>query len=408
MKARALFAASVGLSIAVSPAVAMQAAPAQNGSDQVITLPPSGDFSLNGTVTRRPTPTPDQTPPARQPAPRPAPTQPTAEPAPQRPQPAPRPEAPSPAVPAAPSATAPAVTQDAPAQPQPQPSTTAPSFSDISGSTAAGGIAAAPEQTVESTTGLSPMLPWFVALLGLAGVGAFVFFRQRQRPGYAGAPGETRFDVEPEHQAPVRTPAPIPVRPAPVPVPAAAPAEPAPAPEAKVGPDGTIVSTRLRPWLDFEFTPRRTIIEKDVVAVEFDVSVFNSGSVPARNVLVEARLFNASPDHLSDLRKFYIEPVAQGSRVPTIDPLQRVSVSNAVALRRSDLEKIEVDGRELLVPLVAFNALYSWSNGKGQTSSAFIVGKDTHGDRLSPFRLDENTRAVGGLAARDHDLRIKS
>lgn len=255
---------------------------------------------------------------------------------------------------------------------------------------------------------MPPLLPWAAAALGLAAVAGWVFVRRRQRLSYAGA---AEFEVEPEHVAPVsRTPAPIPVRPAPAASPAQRTLDPEPAiePDAKLGPGGTIVSTRLRPWLEIEFTPQRTVVEDGVVGVEFDVSVFNSGSVPARDVLVEARLLNAGAEHLSELRKFYVEPVARGSRVPVIDPLQRVSVSNAVAIPRSELQKIEVDGRELLVPLVAFNALYSWSSGKGQTSTAFIVGKDLQGDKLAPFRIDSGPKIFRGLAARDHDLRIRS
>ena len=40
------------------------------------------------------------------------------------------------------------------------------------------------------------------------------------------------------------------------------------------------------------------------------------------------------------------------------------------------------------MPLIAFNALYEWGGGKGQTSAAYLVGRETEGEKLGPLRLD--------------------
>jgi hypothetical protein len=52
------------------------------------------------------------------------------------------------------------------------------------------------------------------------------------------------------------------------------------------------------------------------------------------------------------------------------------------------------------VPVIAFNALYEWSGGKGQTSAAYLVGRETSGDKLGPVRLDQGAREVRKLSAR--------
>lgn len=401
LKARTIFAAFVGLSIAAPPALAQETpppAPAQNTQTEVIGPPQLRDFSLNGTVTRRPTEQAETPPATRQPAQRP-PAATATRPAPQQPAPSrDTPSAPREAAPAEPQLpTVVAPEEAAPPQPLPPPSGATP-FEDVAAPSAAQGL--------DSEGTLWPMLPWLIAALGLGGLAAWFFLRQRPRRALAGASEADRFELSPEPQAP---PAPAP-RPAPAAAPAPrppvteAPEEPAP----RLGPGGTIVATRLRPWLEIEFVAQRTIVEDNAVGVEFEVSVFNSGSVPARDVLVEARLLNAGPEHLDELRRFYGEPVAQGSRVPVIEPLKRVTVTNAVLLPRDQVQPIEIEGRQLLVPVVAFNALYSWGSGNGQTSTSFLVGKQTEGEKLAPFRLDSGARLFRNLATREHELRVRS
>ena len=64
---------------------------------------------------------------------------------------------------------------------------------------------------------------------------------------------------------------------------------------------------------------------------------------------------------------------------------------------------VEVDGRALFVPLVAFNALYRWSGGEEQASVSFLVGRgDDDSAKMAPFRLDQGARNWTGLGARVH------
>ena len=65
-------------------------------------------------------------------------------------------------------------------------------------------------------------------------------------------------------------------------------------------------------------------------------------------------------------------------------------------------------GRKVFVPLIAFNALYDWSGGEGQTSAAYLVGRETNGDKLGPLRLDlgaREFRSLGRAAAADRRSR---
>jgi hypothetical protein len=234
-----------------------------------------------------------------------------------------------------------------------------------------------------------PLIPWLLAALALGAGGAFLFWRNRSRHALAGGPQIDAF-VAPE-------PAPTP-RPAP-------PARPAPAPpKAKAPPpqpsSAGIVSTRLRPWIEIAFEPVRCILDNDKLAIEFELELFNSGSAPARAVLVEASLFNAGPTQDRDIGAFFADPVGAGDRIASIPPLKRFTVKTQVAIGREQLQAYEAAGRQVIVPLIAFNALYRWSGGEGQTSVSYLLGRDTKGEKMAPFRIDLGPRIFRGIAAR--------
>jgi hypothetical protein len=90
-----------------------------------------------------------------------------------------------------------------------------------------------------------------------------------------------------------------------------------------------------------------------------------------------------------------------------IPPRQRINVNTAVFLARDQVQPITIEGRPLFVPMIAFNTLYRWSGGEGQTSASYLVGKETQGDKLAPFRLDLGPRIFRGLGAREHQLRVR-
>ena len=247
--------------------------------------------------------------------------------------------------------------------------------------------------------------PWLAALLALIGGGAFIAWSRRNRRQRYGDPGRMAFaglvpDMEPEAAPapPVRPrPDPVPPRAAPVPPrPTATPA-PTPAPD-----DGLIVSTRLKPELAINFQPDRAVVTETDVMIQFDVVVTNSGSAPARDVLVEARMVCAHPGQDAEIGAFFQQPVGKGDRIAAIQPLGRISLKSSVRLPLAQLHSFTVEGRTLFVPLVAFNVLYS---GNGQTSASFLVGRGTDADeKLAPFRLDLGPRIFRGLSSRPHSM----
>jgi hypothetical protein len=244
-------------------------------------------------------------------------------------------------------------------------------------------------------------LPWIAAALALAAALGWFFLWQRPRQREATAGGTDLFDslVSTEPAQAEEAAGPVPAQPK-----AAAPEVSTPKPPSA----GGIVSTRLRPWLELEVELGRAIVDEQKAAVEFHLTVFNSGSIAARNVRVEASLFNAGPHQDSEIQGFFGAPLGQGDPIEAITPMQRISIDSAVILPREQVQPIEWEGRLLFVPLIAFNALYAWpGGGPGQTSASYLVGKQTDAEKLAPLRLDLGPRLFRNLAVREHELRLR-
>lgn len=244
-----------------------------------------------------------------------------------------------------------------------------------------------------------PLWPWLLAAIALGAAGAFLFWRSRSREAFAGP----QFDV---FSAPEPAPAPPPQPGAPQPAaapPSARAPQTAPAPTSKRPPPaipGGVVSTGLRPSIEIALQPLRCIVDETRVTFEFEIDLFNAGNAPARGVLVEASMFNAGPTQEKDLGAFFARPEGEGERIAAIPPLQRMTLRSQVVAPRDTVQVLEIGERQVCIPLIAFNALYRWSAGEGQTSAAYLLGRDMKGKKMAPFRLDLGPRVFRAVGAR--------
>jgi hypothetical protein len=76
------------------------------------------------------------------------------------------------------------------------------------------------------------------------------------------------------------------------------------------------------------------------------------------------------------------------------------ALRNRVVIAHEHVRIFDVAGRKVFVPLIAFNALYRWSGGDGQSSISYLLGRDTKGEKMAPFRLDLGPRVFRGIGAR--------
>jgi hypothetical protein len=255
--------------------------------------------------------------------------------------------------------------------------------------------------------------PWIAALIALTGGGAYIAWSRRGQRQRYGDPGRMAFaglvpdaEAKPAPVPPVRPrPDPVPPRGQPAPRPDPVPPKPASAPRPDPASDGLIVSTALKPELNVLFQPDRAVVTENEVLLQFDVVLTNSGSAPARDVLVEAKLVPAYAGQDQEIATFFKQPQATGDRMATIPPLGKVALKSAVRLPIDQLRSFEVEGRTLFVPLVAFNVLFRSGVGEGQASASYLVGRGNDEDeKLAPFRLDLGPRIFRGLSARPHSM----
>jgi len=262
----------------------------------------------------------------------------------------------------------------------------------------------------EASSGFSP-LPWIAGLLLLIAGGVVYFGLQRRGQRHA-APGVSEFMGQASERQPADLPPRVPRAASPPPAaPRAAPPEPtgtivsslrAPAPPAG------LVSASLRPWIELELEPSQAMVTDDHAAIAFDVTLFNSGSAPARDVAVEACLINAGQQQDAQLTQFYATPGAVRDKIPAVAPMARVTLKSAVRLARSAVQEYEVEGRKLFMPMVAVNSRYRWSSGEGQSAASFLVGRAANDrDKLAPLRLDQGKRGWKGLSARRYEKGIR-
>lgn len=358
--------------------LAAPAAVAQDNS--TVGSPLLRDFELNGRRTTPPpaeqqAPPPPAQPKAEEPVtsrpaaegPAPRPTEQRASPA-TRPQPQPQPQAPvsepvqSPVLTPAPE-TAPAfdepLTEALPPPPPPFATGTAP----------------APLAQEQDGSGSS--IPWLVLAAALVlGGAAFLFFKRRKAElAYEAAPG---------------------------PMPAAAPPPPAPAPAV---PAGTL-QVDLRPWLDIEFRPDRVVATDADATVHFELIVKNRGRSPARNVRIQARMFNPSANQKQEISAFFATPFDQSGEPIVIPPQLAARFKTKVVMPRESVREVQVQGKSIFVPTVAVNIVYDYGTGRtGQTCNSYVVGTETQAsEKMGPFRLDLGPRIYRHVGGRSMDL----
>jgi hypothetical protein len=364
------------------PARAQETAP-QNQQSPTLpqTIPGLEDFSLpsssNDRLRLQPTPTPRASPtPASTPTPRATPIIRPAAPPPVMVQPLPTPSA-------TPSRRAPEPRATATPTPEPTPSPT-PTASPVAEPLVP--PVAAPSPTPTPAAGPTPvatpapkgeggsLLPIVLALLGIAAAGLAWLFLSRRRAAAA------------EEQEPAVEEPPVPV----VPPRRIAPAE--------------------RPQLELAFRPRRAGMNVLSAAVDYELTVRNTGNAPARDIRVALRLFTAGERHDAEVKQFLEEPVDSPIVAPfDLAPGETKPVRAMAMLPKAAVNVVTVKGRPMFVPMVAINALYQWGDGRsGQTATSHVVGIAKPGmPKMQPFWLDAPPRMYDGVGEHAHAIALR-
>ena len=233
---------------------------------------------------------------------------------------------------------------------------------------------------------------WTLWLLGvpvLLALGAFLFLRRRR--GLAGQEaagsrglGGALFDGA----------APIPDEPAAAPAAPAAVAVAEPLPAEEPAP---------RAWLEIDIVPERAAATENETVVNYELVLRNAGAATARNIRIDARMFNASAE--PDIADFFGGPIHAHSGSPhvTIPAGEELRLTSAIGMPKAEVRAIEIQGRTIFVPVVAINVAYDWEGGGGRSSRSWLVGREaaTPSAKMGPFRLDLGPRIYRQVGRRE-------
>ena len=354
-------------------AIAAPLAPVRGQEGNTVLGPPQiRDFQLPGerrtppaqpqpvapaptTNTAEPAPARPTAPAARSPSPEPRTAAPLRRPETTAPQPQPQAQPQAPAAEAQTSPSSPPLAQPEPAPPQP-----APKAAPVPAPAPAGGGT-----------------PWWLYLLplALAALGAAAYVRSR-RVATATAP------MEPARVQHSPAPA-VPPKPRPDPVP--------------------------RPWLELELKAERAASTPEEARVDFEMVITNSGKSPARNIRINARMFNAGRSQDEEIGAFF-KTRGEGRRthtIPELPPGESGLIQGSVTMPREELRALQINNQALFIPVVGVNLVYDWGNGRtGQTSKSYVIGRElgAESEKMGAFRLDAGPRIYRTVGQRAHSL----
>ncbi|HEX4693148.1 LPXTG cell wall anchor domain-containing protein [Sphingomonas sp.] len=194
----------------------------------------------------------------------------------------------------------------------------------------------------------------------------------------------------------------------PEPVAAEAPPEPGPLP----APSGHItIPARRRaleenaPRIEVTLVPRRAGTNLTGAAVDYRVTVRNTGTIAARDIRVSMYMLSASARQVQDLQQIFAAAVDQPAVPPfELAPGGEIVLSGIAQLPREQINVMTIEGRPWFVPVLAMKAEYRWGENVGApgvATAAHMIGIDRgEGAKMAPFRLDGNPRMHAEVAER--------
>lgn len=167
-----------------------------------------------------------------------------------------------------------------------------------------------------------------------------------------------------------------------------------------------------RPWLELELKAERLSSTNAESLVQFELEITNTGPVPARNLRIDVKMFNAGEQQDQEIGAFFKTAGRESTKcnLPGIRAGQTGAIRGEVAMAREDMRAVILDNRYLFIPVIAVNALYDYGDGQtGQTSKSYVVGRELEqagekSEKMGAFRVDQGPRIWRSVGQRQHKL----
>jgi len=144
-------------------------------------------------------------------------------------------------------------------------------------------------------------------------------------------------------------------------------------------------------------------------AVNYEITLHNSGATSANDVRVDIRLMNASVDQDEVLKALFSHFIDKPI-VARFDLAagQSITLGGMAMMPGEALVPLTIEGRAFFVPVFAVNVLYRWGpTHHGQSAKAWLIGIEREpGAKMAPFRLDTGPRMYDTVGQRLHGLGI--
>ena len=167
-----------------------------------------------------------------------------------------------------------------------------------------------------------------------------------------------------------------------------------------------------RPWLELELKAERLSSTNAESLVQFELEINNTGPVPARNLRIDVKMFNAGEQQDQEIGAFFKTAGRESTKcnLPGIRAGQTGAIRGEVAMAREEMRAVVLDNRYLFIPVIAVNALYDYGDGQtGQTSKSYVVGRELEQagektEKMGAFRVDQGPRIWRSVGQRQHKL----
>ena len=240
----------------------------------------------------------------------------------------------------------------------------------------------APEARNVSEAASTRYLPWIIGGLIALVLGAFLFLRRRKTEDELELPDEAPAIEVAEPDAVAAVPITRPTVPSEI--------RPIPAPSIPVSAANPLTLT---------FTPLHARTTMVGAQLGYSLTLRNESAQVLDGLAVTAFMSNGDAQQRQRLAAFFDDPFApETHRISAIDAGEEIIVNGELRLDR--LVPIELQGRALLIPLVAFKVISL--DGDEIVRAAFIVGQESTPPRakMAPFRLDQGPRQFRDIGSR--------
>ncbi len=158
--------------------------------------------------------------------------------------------------------------------------------------------------------------------------------------------------------------------------------------------------------------PRRAGTNLTSATVDFELAIRNIGSVAANDVRVMVQLLTANPHQNAQLQTVFDRPTDQPIMAPfALDPQDTARINAVGTLAIEKINRLELEGRPMFVPIMAVRAVYNWAGNRGDrgsTANAYILGVGREGQgKMQPLWLDAGPRMAERITYRLHEIGIR-